>query len=183
MVLHSTLFCLLLSIFLVSGHLLPDGRTTRRPRKEDPEEKRKTQTRIQGRKQRYSFKTEYKVKLGQGNKFAIKKEEAEFFPLQWTLACLSLDSYILKVKKFAEPLFQSKKIADKVRKSGRHFWAIWGNFGPFWIIFGPFWVILGYSRPFGVIFGSFLGHFVAYLDKFAESSIFLRPRWGRGTRF
>ena len=32
--------------------------------------------------------------------------------------------YILKAKKFAEPLFQSKKIAEKVRKSGRHFWAI-----------------------------------------------------------
>ena len=24
-----------------------------------------------------------------------------------------------------------KKIAEKVRKSGRHFWANWGNFGPF----------------------------------------------------
>ena len=35
-------------------------------------------------------------------------------------------SYILKAKKFAEPLFQQKKIAEKVRKSGRHFWAIWG---------------------------------------------------------
>ena len=34
--------------------------------------------------------------------------------------------YILKAKKFAEPLFQSKKIAEKVHKSGRHFWAIWG---------------------------------------------------------
>ena len=70
------------------------------------------------------------------------------------------DAYILKAKKFAEPLFQSKKIAEKVRKSGRHFWAIWGNFGPFWVIFGPFWIILGHSRvilghfrPFWVIFG------------------------------
>ena len=27
--------------------------------------------------------------------------------------------YILKAKKFAEPPFQSKKIAEKVRKSGR----------------------------------------------------------------
>ena len=52
MVLHSTLFCLLLSIAFVSGYLLPDGRKIRRPRKEDPEEKRKTETRIQGRKQR-----------------------------------------------------------------------------------------------------------------------------------
>ena len=39
------------------------------------------------------------------------------------------NSYILKAKKFAEPLFQSKKIAEKVHKSGRHFWAILGNFG------------------------------------------------------
>ena len=24
---------------------------------------------------------------------------------------------------------EEEKIAEKVRKSGRHFWAIWGNFG------------------------------------------------------
>ena len=45
--------------------------------------------------------------------------------------CLSLvvcDSYILKAKKFAGLPFQSKKIAEKVRKFGRHFWAILGNF-------------------------------------------------------
>ena len=47
MVLRSTLFCLLLSVALVFGHILPDGRTIRRP-----EEKRKAQTRIQSRKQR-----------------------------------------------------------------------------------------------------------------------------------
>ena len=29
------------------------------------------------------------------------------------------ETYILKAKKFAEPPFQSKKIAEKVRKSGR----------------------------------------------------------------
>ena len=40
----------------------------------------------------YNFKTEYKVKLGRGNSFVVKKTEAEFFPLQWTRACLSLDS-------------------------------------------------------------------------------------------
>ena len=38
------------------------------------------------------------------------------------------EAYILKAKKFAEPLFQSKKFAEKVRKSGRHFWAILGHF-------------------------------------------------------
>ena len=50
--LSSTLFCLLLSVFFVSGHLLTDDRTTRRPRKGDPEERRKSQTRIQSRQQR-----------------------------------------------------------------------------------------------------------------------------------
>ena len=46
-----TLFCLLLST-LVSGHLLTDDLTTRRPKKRDPEERRKMQARIQSRKQR-----------------------------------------------------------------------------------------------------------------------------------
>ena len=49
--LSSTLFCLLLSLNLASGHLT-DDRTTRRPGKGDPEERRKLQTRIQSRKQR-----------------------------------------------------------------------------------------------------------------------------------
>ena len=68
-------------------------------------------------------------------------------------------SYILKAKKFAEPPFQFKKIAEKVHKFGRHFWAILGNFGPFLGNFGPFWVILG---PFGATWGHIwatLGHF------------------------
>ena len=69
------------------------------------------------------------------------------------------DAYILKAKKFGEPLFQSKKIAEKVRKSGRHFWAIWGNCGPFWVIFGPLWIILGHSRAILGHLGSYLGHF------------------------
>ena len=51
MELTSTLFCLLL-VLALSGHLLTDDRTTRRPRKGDPEERRKTQTRIQSRQQR-----------------------------------------------------------------------------------------------------------------------------------
>ena len=66
-------------------------------------------------------------------------------------------AYILKAKKFA---FSVKKIAEKVCKSRHHFWAIWGNLGPFWVNFGPLWIILGHSRailgrfwPFGVIFG------------------------------
>ena len=52
MALQSTLFCLLLSILLVSGNLLPSGRKIKRPGKEDPEEKRKAESRIQGRKQK-----------------------------------------------------------------------------------------------------------------------------------
>ena len=41
-------------------------------------------------------------------------------------------AYILKAKKFAEPLFQSKKIEEKVRESRHHFFAISAiDFGPF----------------------------------------------------
>ena len=32
-----------------------------------------------------------------------------------------LEAYILKAQKFAEPLFQSKEIAEKVRNSGRDY--------------------------------------------------------------
>ena len=84
--------------------------------------------------------------------------------------------------------FSVKKIAEKVRKSGRHIWAIWGNFGPFWIILGLSRAMLDHFGPFGVIFGPlwgilghfwpFLGHFVAYLDKFTESSIFFAAPLG-----
>ena len=78
--------------------------------------------------------------------------------------------YILKAKKFAEPLFQSKKIAEKVRKSGRHFWAIWGNCGPFWVIFGPLWIILGHSRAILGHLGSYLGHFGPFWVIFSRDS-------------
>ena len=40
LMLSSTLFCFLLSVFFISGHLLIDDRTTRRPRKGDPEKGR-----------------------------------------------------------------------------------------------------------------------------------------------
>ena len=59
MMLSSTLFRLLLSLNLVSGHLLTDDRTTRRPRRGDPEERR--QTRIQSRQQRSVNVTKFKV--------------------------------------------------------------------------------------------------------------------------
>ena len=75
-----------------------------------------------------------------------------------------------------------------MRKSGRHFWANWGNFGPFWVIFGPLWIILGHSRAIWGHLGSYLGHFgpsrsflchfVAFLKKFAESSNFFAARFG-----
>ena len=64
-----------------------------------------------------------------------------------------------KSEKVCGTPFQAKKIAEKVRKSGRNFWAIWGNFGPFWVIFGPFWIILGHSRAMLDHLGSYLGHF------------------------
>ena len=70
-----------------------------------------------------------------------------------------LPTYILKAKKFAEPFFQSKKFMEKVRKSGRHFWAIWGNCGPFWVIVGQLWITLGHSRAVWGHLGSYLGHF------------------------
>ena len=69
------------------------------------------------------------------------------------------DAYILKAKKFAEPPFQSKNIAEKVRVI----------FGPFWVILGPFWAFLGHFGSYLCHFGSFLGHFVAFLEKNAES--------------
>ena len=47
-------------------------------------------------------------------------------------------AYILKAKKFAELPFQSKKIAEKVRKSGCHFWAILGHFEAIFDHFGSF---------------------------------------------
>ena len=72
------------------------------------------------------------------------------------------DAYILKAKKFAEPPFQSKKIAEKVRKFGRHFWGIWGNFGSFLGHFGSFWVILGPCWTILGHLGSYLGHFGAF---------------------
>ena len=76
-----------------------------------------------------------------------------------------------------------KKIAEKARKSGRHIWAIWGNFGPFWIILGHSRAMLDHLGPFGVIFGPLwviLGHFWAILWHFRTNlrkvQFFLRDR-------
>ena len=85
-----------------------------------------------------------------------------------------------KCKKVCGTTFSVKKYCGK---SAGHFWAILGNFGSFLGHFGHFWAILGHICATLGDFGSFLGHFVAFLEKIAESSIFLRPRWGRGTRF
>ena len=52
MALPSTLLYFLLSTTLVYGHIFTDDRKTRIPRKGDPEERMKSQTRIQSRQQR-----------------------------------------------------------------------------------------------------------------------------------
>ena len=77
--------------------------------------------------------------------------------------------YILKAKKFAEPLFQSKKCVNPGV-----------IFGPFWVILGPFWVLIG---PLWVIFGHFQAVFWHFWTNLRKVQIFLRLRWGRGTRF
>ena len=124
----------------------------------------------------------------------------QFSHSQWDKVLDFTKSIHSKSEKVCGTAFSVKKFAGKVRKSGRHFWAIWGNFGPFGVIFGPFWIILGHSRamldhfgPFGVIFGPlwailvhfwpFLGHFVAFLDKFAESSNLFAGSWGHNPCF
>ena len=50
-------------------------------------------------------------------------------------------AYILKAKKFAEPLFQSKKFAEKCVNPGV-------IFGSFEVILGHFWAILDYFGSF-----------------------------------
>ena len=88
--------------------------------------------------------------------------------------------YILKAKKFAEPLFQSKKIAEKCVNPGIIFGPFGGNCGPFRVIFGPLRIILGHSRAILGHLGSYLGHFGPFwvifgpfCGIFAESSNFL----------
>ena len=83
--------------------------------------------------------------------------------------------YILKAKKFAEPPFQSKKIAEKVRVIFGPFWVILVHFGPFLVILGHFWsfriildhfwAILGYFWLFWFILGHFWS-FLAIMDHF-----------------
>ena len=86
------------------------------------------------------------------------------------LGLLSTLSYILKAKKFAEPPFQSKNIAEKVRVI----------FGPFWVIFGHSWAILGHIC-------ATLGHFWAiswhFWKKLRKSSIFCGPVGVAGLAF
>ena len=64
--LPSTLFCLLLSVTLASGHLHPDDRTIRWPRKGDPEEGMKAQTRIKSRQHR-SLSSQGNLECQEGN--------------------------------------------------------------------------------------------------------------------
>ena len=56
----------------------------------------------------------------------------------------------------SERALQRERLAHKAIA---HFWAIWGNCGPFWVIFGPLRIILGHSRAILGHFGSYLGHF------------------------
>ena len=80
-----------------------------------------------------------------------------------------------KSEKVCETAFSVKKIAEKVRKSGRHIWAIWGNFGPFWVFlghFGSFWVILGPCWTIFGHFGSFLAIFGPFRGMFGQSGKF-----------
>ena len=64
--LPSTLFCLLLSVTLVSGHLHPDDRAIRWPRKGDPEERMNAQTRIKSRQHR-SLSSQKNQECQEGN--------------------------------------------------------------------------------------------------------------------
>ena len=82
-------------------------------------------------------------------------------------------SYILKAKKFAEPPFQSQKIAEKVQVIFGHFRSFLDDFGPFGAILGHIWATLGH-------FGPFLGQVVENLRKVQN---FLRDRCGRDSRF
>ena len=68
--LPSTLFCLLLSVTLVSGHLHPDDRTIRWPRKGDPEEGMNAQTRIKSRQHR-SLSSQKNHECQEGNPLGV----------------------------------------------------------------------------------------------------------------
>ena len=62
-----------------------------------------------------------------------------------SVVSITPESYILKAKKFAEPLFQEKNLRKKCENPGVIFGPFGGNFGPFWVFFGQFWIILGHS--------------------------------------
>ena len=82
--------------------------------------------------------------------------------LQSSIKCWSAGAALRAEQGSCEPISELRARSrereigsQKVRKSGRHFWAIWGNCGPFWVIFGPLWIILGHSRAILGHFGSF----------------------------
>ena len=87
-----------------------------------------------------------------------------------------LRAYILKAKKFAKPPFQSKKLRKNCVNPGV-------IVGPFGVILSHFGSLFGHFGSYLGHFRSFLGNFVTFVDKFAESSIFLRVRWGHDTHF
>ena len=72
-------------------------------------------------------------------------------------------------------VFPSERLGSRVSDVFGHYGLFLGHFGSFWIIPEPFRAIWGHIWVTSGHFGSFLaifGHFVAFLDKFAESSIF-----------
>ena len=64
--LASALFCLLLTVPMLSGHLYPDDRTIQRSGREDGEKGRRVQIRIQSRKRR-SVKSQENHECQEGN--------------------------------------------------------------------------------------------------------------------
>ena len=76
-------------------------------------------------------------------------------------------SYIhSKSEKVCGTAFSVKKIAEKVR-----------------VIFGSFWAILDHILATFSHFGSFLAILWHFWTNLRKVLIFLRPRWGPGTRF
>ena len=68
--LPSTLFCLFLSVTLASGHIHPDDRTIRRPRKGDPDEGMYAQTRFNIRQHR-SLSSQKNHECQEGNPLGV----------------------------------------------------------------------------------------------------------------
>ena len=90
--------------------------------------------------------------------------------------------YILKAKKFAEPPFQSNKIAEKVWVILGHSWVI---FGHFWAISWHFWTNLrkvkNFCGPVGVaglafrMYGQYIYKYTFKTDKIYYTKVGEHP--------